>query len=118
MKKLTVLLLIGIAVVFQYCSSSKKTTAASETAPKKIYNYTSDLQSTILANCSPCHIPPRGNMLALDTYASAKTNIDNIITRINMTPGTRGFMPFKHDKLSDSVISIFVKWKADGLLEK
>jgi len=114
MKKVTIFLMIGMAVFFQYCSSTKKSTEA----PKPALIYINNIQPTILANCTPCHIPPRGNKLSLDTYAAARANIDDMITRINLTPDTRGFMPFKHDKLSDSVINIFVKWKADGLLEK
>jgi hypothetical protein len=54
----------------------------------------------------------------LHTYATAKTNIDEMITRIQLNPGDKGFMPFKHPKLPDSTIQVFVKWKADGLLEK
>ena len=37
---------------------------------------------------------------------------------IQLNPGEKGFMPFKHPKLSDSTINVFVKWKEDGLLEK
>jgi hypothetical protein len=72
----------------------------------------------IVANCSPCHIPPKGFKKALDTYDAAKTNIDDMLTRINLNPGDRGFMPFKHPKLSDSTINVFAQWKKDGLLEK
>ncbi len=114
MKKLAILLIICIGAFFQYCSSSKKVS-------KPAYipmNYISNVQPTILSSCSPCHIPPKGFYRALNTYDAAKTNIDNIISRINLTPGERGFMPFKHQKLSDSVINVFVQWKADGLLEK
>lgn len=114
MKKLSIFLIIFMAVLFQYCSTSKK---ASKPAYVPV-NYTSNVQSTIIAKCSPCHIPPKGFKLALNTYDAAKTNIDDIIMRINLTPDQKGFMPFKHDKLSDSVINIFVRWKADGLLEK
>ncbi len=114
MKKITTLLIICIAAFFQYCSSSKK-------ASKPVYipmNYITNVQPTILANCSPCHIPPKGFKLALNTYDAAKTNIDDVIRRINLTPGERDFMPFKHNKLNDSIINVFVRWKADGMLEK
>lgn len=115
MKKLGIILMIFAAATFQYCSSSKKSVAA---AKPVLLNYVTNVQPTIVANCSPCHIPPRGNKKALDTYDASKANIDDIITRIKLNPGQRGFMPFKHDKLSDSVINIFVQWKSDGLLEK
>lgn len=114
MKKLCIFLIFCMAAFFQYCSSSRK-------ASKPVYvpmNYITNVQPTILANCSPCHIPPKGFKLALNTYDAAKKNIDDIIMRINLTPDQRGFMPFKHNKLSDSLINVFVRWKADGLLEK
>lgn len=117
MKKLTVILLLTVGCFFQYCSTSKKTTVATTPEVKSI-SYISNVQELITAHCSPCHIPPNGNKEPLNSYATAKNNIDGIISRINLNPGDRGFMPFKHPKLSESEINIFVKWKADGLLDK
>jgi hypothetical protein len=111
MKKLFLLtLFLAVIVVFEFCSSSKKT----QTAPKM--SYASDVQSIISTNCSPCHIPPGGNKKPLNTYDAAKANIDEIIRRIQLNPTDRGFMPFKHAKLPESTIQVFVKWKADGLM--
>ncbi|MEP7164441.1 MAG: hypothetical protein ABI741_07100 [Ferruginibacter sp.] len=121
MKKLSIFLIISMVGFFQYCSSSRKTsTTTTETAPPKpvAMTYAGNLQPTLEANCSPCHFPPRGNKLALDNYNAVKQNIGDMISRISKLPGERGFMPFKHDRLSDSVIHIFVQWQADGLLEK
>jgi nitrate/TMAO reductase-like tetraheme cytochrome c subunit len=115
MKKINILLIVSLIGFFQYCASSKKATTTS--APVSL-TYISNVQPTIIANCSPCHIPPKGFKKALDTYDAAKTNISDMIRRINLNPNDKGFMPFKHNKLSDSVINIFVKWNADGLLEK
>lgn len=115
MKKINTILALCTIVFFQYCTSSKKTSSA--TNPVRV-TYVADVQPTILANCSPCHIPPKGFKKALDTYDAAKANINDIIARINMNPGEKGFMPFKHSKLSDSLINIFVKWNAAGLPEK
>ena len=52
------------------------------------------------------------------SFAAVQADIDEIIKRVNLNPGERGFMPFKGNKLSDSTIAVFTKWKADGLLEK
>jgi hypothetical protein len=41
-----------------------------------------------------------------------------MIARIQRQPDEKGFMPFKHQKLSDSTIMVFVNWKKDGLLEQ
>jgi hypothetical protein len=112
MKKLSVLLLLMAPLILQFCSSSKN-------AAKKHhqFTYTADIQPLLVANCSPCHFPPKGNKKPLDTYAAATANIDDVIARIQKNPGDKGFMPFKHPKLSDSTINAFVQWKTDGLRE-
>lgn len=110
------LLVMGIAsavVVFSNCSSTKKVAAA----PKA--TFTNEVSTVIMRDCTPCHIPAKGgNKKPYDNYANVKTDIDEILRRINLNPGDRGFMPFKHAKLPDSTIAVFAKWKADGLLEK
>ena len=117
MKKIYVIGCIFLGVSFQYCSSAKKSTGADPKGNVKL-TYVSNVQPLISTHCSPCHIPPKGSKLALDNYAAARENIADVIHRINLNPGERGFMPFKHDKLNDSLINVFVKWKSDGLLEK
>ena len=105
-----------IAAIFLFaCSSSKKTMAVA--VPK--LNYETNLQAIVISNCSPCHIPAKGgNKKPYDNFANVKTDIDEIIRRIELAPAERGFMPFKHDKLNDSTIAVFKQWRADGLLEK
>ncbi len=121
MKKFSIFLLIGTAVlVLANCDPSKKT--ASNPPPQVTVakmTYESNLQPLIMANCSPCHIPAKGgNKRAYDNYANVKTDIDEIIRRIELNPTDRGFMPFKHPKLSDSTINVFKQFKADGAMEK
>ena len=112
MKKIALFFLAASSVaMLQFCSSSKKVQQTPKTT------YTAHVAPVITANCSPCHIPPKGNKEALHTYEAAKKNIDESIRRIQLNPTDRGFMPFKHPKLSDSTIQVFVQWKADGLLE-
>ncbi len=117
MKKIFSLTAIATAVlIFSNCSSSKKATAV---APAK-FNYETNVQTVVAANCAPCHIPSKGgNKRPYDNFANVKADIDEIIRRIELTPGTRGFMPFRGTaKLSDSTINVFKQWKTDGLLEK
>lgn len=114
MKKLSVLLLMVTALTFQYCSSTRKAAKAEE--PK--LTYAANIQPLVVANCSPCHFPPKGNKKAYDNYLAVRSDIDSIITRIQKNPGEKGFMPFKHPKLPDSTINVFVRWKNEGLLEK
>lgn len=83
-------------------------------------SFENDVLLAINANCSPCHIPAKGGKKKpYDNYNNVKMDIDGIISRIEMNPGDKGFMPFrKTTKLSDSTIAVFKKWRADGLLEK
>ncbi len=113
MKKISVLLLLITPFVLQFCSSSKN---AAKTKENKI-TYTANVQPLMLANCSPCHFPPKGNKKAFDNYTSVKADIDALLDRINRNPDDKGFMPFKHPKLPDSTINVLVQWKKDGLLE-
>lgn len=117
MKKLLLMSLLGSSVLLlTNCDPSKK--AATTVIPKM--NYETNLQPLIMASCSPCHIPSKGgNKKPYDNYANVKTDIDEMIRRIELNPGEKGFMPFKKTaKLSDSTINLFKQWRTDGLLEK
>ncbi len=113
MKKLSVLFLLTVPVILQFCSTTKNTVTL-KTPP---LTYTNNIKPLMLTHCTPCHFPPKGNKKAYDNYFAVKTDIDFIISRIQKKPEEKGFMPFKHAKLSDSTINVFVKWKSDGLLE-
>jgi uncharacterized membrane protein len=116
MKKFITLVAMATAlIILTNCSSSKKATAA---APPKL-TYETSIQTLVVANCSPCHIPSKGgNKKPYDNFANVKTDIDEMVRRMELNPGDRGFMPFKRAKLSDSTIAVFKKWKEDGLMEK
>jgi len=117
MKKISVILfVVSAVVVFSYCSSTKNAASAPK-VPAKI-NFQANVMAIIQANCAPCHIPDKGGRKkALDTYASASANIDDILRRIQLEPNARGFMPDKKPaKLSEADINTFKQWKADGLL--
>src|SRR5688500_11423104 len=118
MKQYSVLLLlVATALVFSYCSSSKKATASKTEIPKS--SYANSVQTIIVGNCSPCHIPEKGGRKkAYDNYAKVKADIDEIVRRMELDPHEKGFMPLKKtEKLSDSTIAVFKQWKQDGLLE-
>ena len=118
MKKLYVFAGMAIlSLALTYCSSSKKAAKAAAAAPKT--TYTSAVASVISEKCTPCHIPSKGgNKKAYDNYANVKTDIDEIIRRIELNPGERGFMPFRRSsKLAADTVAIFKKFKDDGALE-
>ncbi|MBL7739444.1 MAG: hypothetical protein JNK14_09500 [Chitinophagaceae bacterium] len=107
--------MLASSVLLYNCSGSKKATA-SKPPP---YTYESNVKTAIEAYCTPCHIPSKGgNKKSYDNFANVKSDIDEIIRRIEMNPGDRGYMPFKKPKLADSSIAVFKKWKEDGLGEK
>ena len=109
-----IIILMICAFIFSKCGTAKKTTAD---VPK--ITYASSIQPLISSNCTPCHIPSKGgNKKAYDNFANVKTDIDEMIRRIELNPGDKGFMPFKHAKLSDSVIAVFKQFRADGVREK
>ncbi|MDZ4794901.1 MAG: hypothetical protein SGI83_11535 [Bacteroidota bacterium] len=116
MKKYFVLSGIVIAaLIFANCNSARKATAAA--IPKS--TYATDVTALVTSYCTPCHIPDKGgNKKPYDNFANAKTDIDEMIRRIEMNPGEKGYMPFKKPKLNDSTIMAFKKWRDDGLLEK
>jgi mono/diheme cytochrome c family protein len=116
MKKIYVFAAMAVlALGLTYCSSSKK--AAKAAVPKATYAAT--LTPIIAEKCAPCHIPSKGgNKKAYDNYANVKTDIDEIIRRIELNPTDKGFMPFKKtEKLPAELIAAFKKFKEDGLLE-
>jgi hypothetical protein len=115
MKKLSIIVFgLTTAIIFYNCSNAKKVT----TTPAPAYTYESNVKSVITTSCSPCHIPSKGGKIkAYDNFANTKSDIDEIIRRIELNPGQPGFMPFKHPKLSDSAIAVFKQWKTDGMVE-
>ena len=103
-------------LMFSNCNPGKK--AAGKVIPKS--TYAGNLSTVIMENCSPCHIPSKnGRKKAYDNYDNVKTDIDEMIRRIELPPTDKAFMPFKKtEQLPDSTIAKFKKWRDDGLLEK
>lgn len=113
------LILLGICAVitlFTYCGGSKK--AQVTPLPPAKMTFEANVLPVIQSKCGPCHIPGQGNKEPYVTAAAVKADIDDIIHRIGLQPGDKGFMPVRHPRLSDSTINVFVQWKADGMLEK
>jgi mono/diheme cytochrome c family protein len=107
-------------IVLAACHHKKPQTepTANAAANPSAVSYAVNVKSIVATHCSPCHIPAQGgNKKALDTYDALKANIDDAIRRISLNPTDMGFMPFKHEKLSDSTIAIFKQWRDAGMAE-
>ncbi|MBI1341298.1 MAG: hypothetical protein GC171_00030 [Terrimonas sp.] len=120
MKKIAVLLFVSAFLIIASCSQ-KSVPKKSDTAvapAKVVTGYASVVKQLIQAKCAPCHIPSAGgNKTPLDNYDGAKKMADEIIRRVELNPGEKGYMPFKRDKLSAEEIAVFKQWRDDGLAE-
>ncbi|MBK8611078.1 MAG: hypothetical protein IPL84_14330 [Chitinophagaceae bacterium] len=114
MKKIFIAVLVGSVALFAACTK--------KASPAKVVvktNYNIDIVPLLQARCTPCHLPSQKGFKAnFENYESAKKYAADMVTRIQLNPGDKGFMPFKHAKLAEEEIAVFKKWVADGLLEK
>ena len=111
---------IATVIFFSNCHSAKKAQKEqAEIVPVKAkLSYATDMQGLVETKCSPCHFPSKGgNKRPFDSYDAVNANIDSMIARISLMPGQKGFMPFRGQKLSDSVITVFKQWRADGAMK-
>ena len=118
MKKIFICSFAFLALSLSFCTSSKQTTSGTETKKAPTVTYLNNIQPIVSNNCAPCHFPPKGSKKPLDNYADVRSEIDDIISRIQLNPGEHGYMPAKRPKLSDADIQAFKTWKAEGTPEK
>lgn len=112
MKRNLLLMLVATVASLTYCTSSRKSAKANAAA----VTYEKNIQPIIAANCAPCHFPSKGGKKPpLEGYTDVTYNIDEILRRIELHPGEKGFMPAKKARLSDSTINLFKEWKSGGL---
>lgn len=119
MKHLFAAVTLVTLIVFASCARKTNPAASTAEAPKpRATSYTADISPLIQSKCSPCHLPSKGGFKAnFETYAGAKKYAADMVSRVLLNPGDKGFMPFKHDKLPEAEIAVFKKWVADGTLE-
>ena len=110
-----ILLIFSLIIITAFAACTKKA------SPAKIIptTYTVDILPLIQSKCTPCHLPSKGGFKAdFENYESAKKYGAEMLDRVMIAPGQRGFMPFKHEKLADTEIALIKKWIDGGLLEK
>lgn len=109
-----ILIITVISTAF-FAACTKK---ASVGKTAKATTYTTDIMPLIQAKCTPCHLPSKGGFKAnFENYEGAKKYGAEMLVRVMLNPGDRGFMPFKHDKLPAEEIALLKKWVDGGMLE-
>lgn len=109
-----ILIITVISTAF-FAACTKK---ASVGKTVKTTTYTTDIMPLIQAKCTPCHLPSKGGFKAnFENYEGAKKYGAEMLVRVMLNPGDRGFMPFKHDKLPAEEIALLKKWVDGGMLE-
>ncbi len=116
MKKIILLFCLTASVVLLMNCHSKK----AQTTPVVMSKVTfqGNVKMLVQTKCAPCHVNEGGRLPDYLLYDVAKKDADDIIRRVHLNPGEKGFMPQRNPKLSDSAIHVFEQWKADGLTEK
>lgn len=105
--------IISSAIILIACESRTYEEISDNTPITEQVTYNKDVKPIMDANCTMCHSP---GPQALTNYNQVKSNIDNIIDRINRPNGDPAKMP-QGGSLSPAQINIITKWKADGLTE-
>ena len=118
MKNLVIPSLLVLALTLSFCTSTKQTPASTDTTKPPTVTYLTNIKPIVTTQCAPCHFPPKGSKQPLDNYADVKAEIDDIIARIQLHPGEKGYMPAKRPRLSEETIQLFKTWKAEGTPEK
>lgn len=118
MKYSLVVLVIFTIILLGACSKKTGNSKSAAELPKeKATLYTADVLPLIQAKCSPCHLPTKGGFKAdFENHESAKKFGAEMLVRVQLNPGEKGFMPFKNAKLSAEEIAVFKKWLNGGML--
>ncbi|KIC62545.1 c-type cytochrome [Chryseobacterium taiwanense] len=115
MKKIAYL--FSSAIILIACESRTYEEISASTPIVEKVTYTKDVKPIVDANCIVCHSAGgAASFQPWTSYTQVKNHIDNIINRIQKPVGDPQKMP-QGGALSPSQISIFIQWKADGLIE-
>ncbi len=109
------LTVISLAIFLQNCNSAK----TSQFKAPITLKYNKDIAPILQTSCTPCHFPPDGRKEALNSYASVKENIADVIKRVKLAKENPKFMPFRSKKpvLNDSLIAVLETWQKQNMPE-
>jgi uncharacterized membrane protein len=128
MKKIVLLMAIGSFVGIISCSKDKdETTTVPVTVVDPVVVIDPNAPATFAtvkkimeAKCTRCHSKAADAIAGppLIDYGDVKRATEkNLIDRISLEKGTKGFMPQNGEKLPQSNIDLIKKWKAEGYKE-
>lgn len=114
MKKLIIL---SATIFLISCESRTYDEISDQTPLTATVKYVNNVKPIFDANCIICHSAGgSANFQPLTSYDEVKTNIEEILIRIQKPNGNPLKMP-QGGALSQQNIEIIKKWKADGLLQ-
>ncbi|MBT2620776.1 MULTISPECIES: c-type cytochrome [Chryseobacterium] len=115
MKKL--IYIIASTALLISCESRTYEEISDNTPITQQVKYTTDIKPIIDANCISCHsVNGPAAYKPFTNYDLVKASIDDMLNRIQRPLGDPEKMP-QGGSLPQSQINIFIKWKADGLIE-
>ena len=121
LKKITVGLFLSTSFIFlSGClnDSLDDLSLIDTNTPTGTVTYTANVQAILSQQCTSCHgsVNPSAG-LDLSSYTRAKSNVDKIISRIDLQTGQSGIMP-PSGRMAESYIQTIKNWKTQGLLEQ
>ena len=129
MKQFSLLIIAFGIILFGACSQKSAPVKSVSDTPKTMelpvvppvvkLTYQGAILSLLQQKCSPCHFPSKGGFKAsFENYENALKYSAEMVSRIQLNPSDRGFMPFRNAKLDAGDIDIIKKWVSDGALDK
>src|SRR3954469_8699372 len=90
-----ILLFLSAGLIIAACT--RKSAPASSSIAK--VTYTAGVMPILQNSCTPCHYPSQGGKVtSFEGYDAVKSNIDQMITRVQLDPSNPKFMPFRSKK--------------------
>ena len=113
-----------LAITFLIACSPKNTVPSVEKEPEAytgpMVSYSKDIVPVFERSCAPCHYPDKGGRKeALDNYENVKSEIGDIIRRVELPVDHEDYMPFKEKReaLSETEVEMLKNWARGGFNE-
>lgn len=111
--------ILTVTVISICISFSFKGMSYNNSIDESKVTFSGNVLPLLTLKCSPCHLRSKGGKKTnFENYNAAKRYASIMLTRIQLNPKQKDFMPSKNDKLKEEEIAVFKKWIEDGLLEK